>query len=113
MSLLLACFIFFASCLVLNVAFPLCSGFGFVFFPFWSQKLEVLGLAGALLVCFRSNAGEPGEICSLHLTLSNLKSPQQRGLPLCHLRNGLTVEQTSLFGVLPLLPGKSIAENLP
>lgn len=75
-----------------------------------TENLEVLLLAGALLVCFLSNAGEPGEMCSLQLTLFDLKSPQQRGLPVCHL--SITVEQTPLFGMLPLLHGKSIAENL-
>lgn len=73
----------------------------------------MLELAGALEVCFLPHAGEPGETSSPQLTLSNLKSPQQRGLPLCHLRNGLTAEQTFPFGMLPLLHGKSIAENLP
>lgn len=49
-------------------------------------------------------------LCNLPCLIS--KSPQQTGLPLCHLRNGLTVGQTSLFGMFLLFGGKSIAENL-
>lgn len=74
---------------------------------FWSQKLEVLVLAESILMCFLSNVGVPGGLCSLQLTLYNLKSPQQRELPLCHLRDGLSVEQTSLLAMLPMPRGRS------
>lgn len=90
---------FFSSCLGLNLVFPPC----FVFY-----SLLITG-AGVLLVSFLSNAGAPGEMWSL----PNLRSPWQRGLSLCCLRNGLTVEQTVLLGTLSLLHGKSTAENLP